>query len=159
MAGRRPKPDHLKLVQGNPGRRPLNRRPPKTGRGIPPCPKHLGERARKAWSSIGPTLDKMGVLTIQDAVAMEALCDAYAEWWEARETVENEGATYRTDTEMGYIIRAHPAVGIAADARRFVRMMLIEFGLTPAARSKVKGESEEQKDPFEEFVKRGASRA
>jgi len=39
--GNRPKPTALKLLQGNPGRRPINKAEPKPKRGIPAMPKWL----------------------------------------------------------------------------------------------------------------------
>jgi hypothetical protein len=46
-AGRRPKPTRLKLITGNPGKRPLNRNEPNPKRIIPACPDFLQGEARK----------------------------------------------------------------------------------------------------------------
>lgn len=150
-AGRRPTPTHLKVVKGNPGRRPLSPKEPRPERGLPPMPAGLSDEAAAAWGRIGPALDRMGVLTRADGVALELFCEAYADWLTARETVQEEGATYEGQTQFGTIIRAHPAVAQRADAHRRLESMLREFGLTPASRSKVEREHGEEADPVERY--------
>src|SRR5258708_20465570 len=51
-----------------------------------------------------------------------------------------QGATYKSRTLTGHIIRKRPEVQIAAEAWRRVKGMLVEFGLTPAARSRLEVE-------------------
>lgn len=41
MAGRRPKPTHLKVVTGNPGKRKFNDKEPQPAREIPSPPSHI----------------------------------------------------------------------------------------------------------------------
>lgn len=153
MSGPPPKPTHIKLVEGNPGRRPLNDKEPKPPRGIPKCPPHLSERARGLWKKIGPHLDKMGVLTIADGTALELMCEAYAEYWECREVIIAGGATFTSETLAGGLMeRARPQVAMQADAWRRVLSMLAQFGLTPASRSKVKTGDTEKVDPMDAFL-------
>jgi P27 family predicted phage terminase small subunit len=98
----------------------------------------------------------MELLTLADRKALELLVAAYAEWRAAVKLIAAEGATYETVSRTGgTMIRAHPASAIAADAWRRIRSMLIEFGLTPAARSKVHTAGRPPVDPFEEFLDRG----
>jgi hypothetical protein len=47
--GPRPEPSSLKLLKGNPGKRPLNEREPKPPAGAPEAPAHLDEEARREW--------------------------------------------------------------------------------------------------------------
>ena len=61
MAGRKPKPTEMKRAQGNPGRRPLNNNEPKPT-GIPQCPSHLNEVAKREWRRIAPELIALGLL-------------------------------------------------------------------------------------------------
>jgi P27 family predicted phage terminase small subunit len=160
MAGRKPKPTALKLLGGNAGKRKPPAREPKPTKGVPPCPAHLSPRAKAAWKRVGPELERMGVLTVADGMALELLVAAYAEYRDARETVAREGATYESLTQNGMMIRAHPSVAIASDAWRRVRAMLAEFGLTPSARTRVQGApGEETADPFEELLGGGGGRA
>lgn len=161
MAGRRPKPTHLKVVSGNPGKRALNKREPKPERVVPSCPEHLGTEGKVAWGRLCAVLDRMGVLTEADALALERLCDCYAEILECRLLVARDGRTYSSIRGIGdedskieqVLMKANPAVAMLADADRRFKGYLVEFGLTPAARSKVqvKGDGDSEKDPLQEF--------
>jgi P27 family predicted phage terminase small subunit len=162
MAGRRPKPTHLKVVAGNPGKRAINKKEPKPAREIPSCPAYLSDTAKVAWGRLSVLLDRMGVLTEADGVALERLCDCYAEILECRALIEEQGRTYSSIRGVGdddspieqVLMKANPAVAMLADADRRFKSYLVEFGLTPAARSKVqtKGDGDgEKKDPLQEF--------
>ncbi|HGN0868484.1 TPA: P27 family phage terminase small subunit, partial [Providencia alcalifaciens] len=113
MAGRRPKPTNLKLVTGNPGKRKLNDKEPKPRREIPSPPEHLTDWGKIAWAKLTLLLDGMGVLTIADSLALERLCDIYADILQLRDTIAIEGRTYTTKTQLGdFLIKAHPAVAM-----------------------------------------------
>lgn len=150
--GRRPKPSHLRMVEGNRGRRPLNENEPQPKKGRPKIPTHLSVRARSAWKFVAELLDNMGVLTEADSLALERLCETYVEIVEAQELIEKKGRVYKTHNEAGEIMwRSHPAVKQLQDADRRFRAYLIEFGLTPAARSKVQTSGGKKKDPLEDY--------
>ena len=51
--GRPPKPTALKLLHGNPGKRPISDREPKPPKGETTCPKHLDATAKTEWKRIG----------------------------------------------------------------------------------------------------------
>jgi len=167
MAGRRPKPTHLKVVSGNPGKRAVNKTEPKPRREIPSCPTYLSDVAKVSWGRLSVLLDRMGVLTEADGPALERLCDCYAEILECREIIARDGRTYssvttRTTSEEGEettveevksLLKANPAVAMLGDADRRFKSYLVEFGLTPAARSKVhtNNDGNDKKDPLGEF--------
>lgn len=151
MKGRKPTPSHLKLVKGNPGRRPMNAQEPKPSRSRPSAPAHMSDKARETWGYVSGLLDRMGILTDIDAVAVEVLCEAYADFLAARAMLKAFGSNYYTTiNEAGSEMhRVHPAVADVKDADRRIRAWLAEFGMTPSARSRVKtnGEEDDQADP------------
>lgn len=154
MAGRRPKPTALKLVAGNPGKRATNKREPKPRREIPSCPAHLSDDGKVAWGRLSVLLDRMGVLTEADTAALERLCDCYADILESRELIKTDGRTYKVSTQSGdTLIKANPAVAQLRAADSQFKSYLVEFGLTPAARSKVQAtpDDDEKDDPLKEF--------
>ena len=150
--GRKPTPTALKLVKGNPGKRAINKKEPKPKREIPSCPAHLKDAAKVAWGRLSVMLDRIGVLTEADAYALERACACYAELLELQTLVDRDGLTYSTTSTAGEtVIKGNPAVAMLADADRRFKGYLVEFGLTPAARSKVKVDGSEQKDELDEF--------
>lgn len=152
---RRPKPTILKLVAGNPGKRTVNKREPKPRRKLPTAPAHLSTKAKAAWKRVSLLLDRMGVLTEADGLALERLCECYAEILDYRDLVNEHGASYSTTSTVGSAtLKANPAVAMLADADRRFRSRLIEFGLTPAARARVSrvGDDDEL-DPLDEFFR------
>lgn len=159
-AGRPAKPTALKLLQGNPGKRAINRNEPQAKRGKPAMPKGLDARGRKAWEEMAQLLDDMGVLTVADGMALETLVDAYSEWKKARAVVKKEGQSYKSVGENGgFMLRARPEVAIASDAWRRIKSLLGEFGLTPSSRTKLQAQHGDDEDPFESWLNGGGGKA
>lgn len=152
MAGRRPTPTALKLVKGNPGKRATNKKEPRPAREIPSCPAHLTDDAKVAWGRLTVLLDRMGVLTEADALALERLCDCYADILACRELVERDGRTYTTQSEGGILIKTNPAVNQLRAADAQFKSYLVEFGLTPAARTKVNAKDSDDDDKKEDPI-------
>ena len=154
MPSPRPKPTALKLVEGNKGKRALNKTEPKPKRVIPSCPAHLSDVGKVAWGRLSVLLDRMGVLTEADSAALERLCDCYSDILECRDLIARDGRTYTNDSQGGTLIKGNPAVAMLSDADKRFKSYLIEFGLTPAARSKVHAAPDDEtnkKDPLSEF--------
>ncbi len=152
MAGRRPTPTALKLVKGNPGKRAINKKEPKPRAKAPTCPAHLSVKAKAVWRKLCTLLGKMGVMTEADGLALERLCDCYADILACRELIERDGRTYTTiDQNANTLIKNNPAVNQLRAADAQFKSYLVEFGLTPAARSKVNVDLEDgdkEKDPL-----------
>ena len=154
MAGRRPKPTVLKLVAGNAGKRKISKTEPKPKREIPSCPAHMSDAGKVAWGRLSVLLDRMGVLTEADSAALERLCDCYSDILLCRESLIADGWTYKTTDNAGNtLIKANPAATQLRAADAQFKSYLIEFGLTPAARSKVHATPDDDKkaDPLQEF--------
>lgn len=155
--GPAPKPTALKELQGNPGKRPLNKQEPKFNPLIdaPSPPGHLNTYAKKEWKRIIPVLTKVRMLTEADLAAIAVYCQAYGRWVEAEKLVKAKGFT--TVTDKGNVIQ-RPEVGIANTAMRDIVSFAKEFGMTPSSRSNIKVEESINKDePFLTFIKGGKS--
>lgn len=129
-----PKPTKLKLIEGNPGKRPLNQNEPKPEPIAPDPPKWLTGEAKKEWLRVAPELEKLGLLTRVDMAALAGYCQAYATWVKAEKILKKEGLTFTTPN--GYI-QQRPEVSIAQKSLQIVRGFCAEFGLTPSARSRM----------------------
>ena len=113
-------------------------------------------RARHKWGEIAPMLMNMGVLTEADGLGLAVLCEAYADYAEARATLNNMASWYykTTNSSGGEMWRSHPAVGVVQDGDRRLRSWLVEHGMTPAARARLRVEpSRTEEDPAEAYFK------
>jgi P27 family predicted phage terminase small subunit len=134
MRGRKPKPTKLKLVNGNPGHRPLNRNEPEPEALTPDPPAHLSAIAVEEWNRITAELEKLKLISSIDRAALAAYCQCYARWVEAETYIEFHGLTITTT--LGNSI-ANPAVGIANTAMKLMGKFLVEFGMTPSSRTRL----------------------
>ncbi len=132
--GRKPKPTALKVLEGNPGKRPLNDREPSRPRAALKCPAWLLPEAKKEWKRLAPALEAMGVLTMADLTAFEGYCQAYARWKEAEAFITQHGSIFQTPS--GYVQQV-PQVSIAQQNLKIMQSFCSEFGLTPATRARI----------------------
>lgn len=148
--GRRPKPTALKELAGNPGKRPLNKAEPRPRTRRPKMPSHLSTEAQAEWRRITRELKAMNLLSSADADAIAMYADAYARWVEASAAVRTKGMVVLTDN--GFPVQS-PYIGIINTCWRTMQKLLIEFGMTPAARSRIQVPEAAADDPFDEFLR------
>jgi len=151
--GRKPKPRGLRVLQGNPGKRPLPADSIPAAAAIPTAPEHLSEAAKAEWESLARSLHRVGILGEFDRAAFGAYCEALARW-AAAQTVLNEMA--KNDPRGGLLIKAksgiiyeNPLVGIARRAALDTVRFAAECGMTPSARTRVTATPPPEKEnPF-----------
>lgn len=131
--GRRPRPTHLKALEGNPGKRPLNQAEPKAPPGRPVAPPKMTEDAQKEWQYIVPKLDGMGILTKADRRNLVILCEQVAVFNEATAWIQEKGVIV-AGRNKGEAVK-NPAVQIQRDAARLIATYSRMFGLSPADRA------------------------
>ncbi|MEO8277764.1 MAG: P27 family phage terminase small subunit [Thermoanaerobaculia bacterium] len=157
LDGRRRKPSHLRIVDGNRGKRAAPKKEPKPTRGIPATPSHVkaDELAHAEWARLVTITNapRTGVLTLADGPMLEATVLAYSTFRQAFAAL-TKGLTYKCATKSGGVMyRQRPEVFIAADAWRRYITGLTHFWLSPAARGKVATiADDEEKDPAAEFL-------
>lgn len=129
MRGRKPVPTSLKLLRGNPGKRPLHPEPrPVPSSTVPPV--WLTDRtARVEYERLAPELVRMGLLTVVDVPVLAAWCECFAQWREAQECLEEADAS----NDGLYLSLA----GVVAKRRAELVKLAAEFGFTPSSRSRV----------------------
>jgi P27 family predicted phage terminase small subunit len=148
--GPRPKPTALKLLEGNPGKKRLNAREPRPTVEIPTCPAGLKPEARKEWRRLSKLLQAQGLIARLDRAALAVYCQAWARWLEAEQKVQEGGEIVKSPN--GYPIQ-NPWLSIANAAAKEVRAFLQEFGLSPAARTRLHVvPKSSERDAFEEFL-------
>ena len=138
--GRKPKPTALKLLNGNPGRRPLNREEPAYGPGAPDKPTFLDDFADEEWDRLIEMLVSARVLTKGDGGILLVACDAYSQLRQCQKFLKEKGSLSYDASSIngGTSYKPYPEVGQRNMARRQYQSALSELGLGPSSRSKVK---------------------
>jgi P27 family predicted phage terminase small subunit len=135
VRGRKPIPTHLKILHGNPGKRPLNEAEPTPPADRPERPPHLAGEAAAEWDRVCELLDKMGLLSSADRAVIAAFCEAWGRWVEAEAMVRKIGAVIVTKEKTLY---QNPYLAVANKAIEQFTKLAAELGLTPSSRSRVK---------------------
>ncbi|RKD96763.1 phage terminase small subunit P27 family [Marinifilum flexuosum] len=155
MTGRKPQPTKMKVLKGTDRKDRLNQNEPVTepvAKMKPPA--YLNNTAKTAFRELVKLVgaDGMNVLAESDRAALGMLCDQYSIYREARNEVRKLGLTFESKGRNGKQIKARPEVQIMNNAWDRVAKMLVEFGCTPSARSRVNELEKQEKDAFEDFL-------
>ena len=152
-----PTPTHLRMLRGNPGKRPVNKREPQPGKDLPRCPAWLSDEAKKVWRRMVPALKRMGILTVVDGDALAAYCQTYARWKGAEEFIQQHGEVYPIRDENGRVkyMQQFPQVAIARHNLQLLKSYQQEFGLTPSARTRIEVGKPDQYADDEAFRREG----
>jgi P27 family predicted phage terminase small subunit len=153
--GPKPKPTHLKLITGNPGRRPLNHAEPKPKPSLPKPPPELSADALREWKRVAPRLFAAGILTVIDRAALAAYCQAHGRWLQAERALAIMAG--RDSVTSGLLIKTtngnaiqNPLAGTANKAMSDMVRYAAELGMTPSARSRVRA-NHDQNDEADHF--------
>lgn len=174
--GTKPKPSALKKLEGNPGKRALPAHEPQPELGIPSCPAWLKGPGRLEWKRITPELYRLGLLTRIDHAALEAYCLAYGQLVEAESELARMRKVYKDEakrrkkrgsdeednllsngmvavTSNGNTIM-EPMLSVRKQALEIMHKFLVEFGMTPASRTRVSGGGDKKKaqSPMEKLL-------
>lgn len=135
LRGPAPQPTALKVIRGNPGKRPLNAREPKPQAIRPTMPPEVrdNKRAAREWRRLCPILERMKILTEADGIALAGLCIAVAEESECQSKIDGSGLLI--ETKRTGMIRLNPLIQLRELARRRRDRLLREFGFSPSSRS------------------------
>lgn len=137
---RRPVPSKMKEARGTYRKDRAPKNPVNADQQKPKLkvPSFLQAKGKLMYERACGQLHSLGLLSSVDDTALELLAMAYQEWYQAELMLKREGRVYETVSSNGAkIIKPHPAAAQSADAWRRIRLMLIEFGLTPASRTKL----------------------
>jgi len=106
--------------------------------------------AKQEWRRIVPILETLGIVSRIDRSALAAYCQSYARWIEAELKIAETSLVIKT--KSGAVIE-NPYYSIAKRERELMHKFLIEFGLTPASRSRlnIRIETADPMDPAERF--------
>ena len=133
MRGRKPVPTALKLVRGNPGRRPIPTNEFRPEPSTPSCPPHLGGEGKREWRRLAKLLG--GVITQVDRSTLAMICTC----WERYLLAEGR-LTEGEFIVQGALSRPMPSPWLAISNRAIElhTRLCVEFGLTPASRTRIR---------------------
>jgi P27 family predicted phage terminase small subunit len=157
------KPTKLKLLQGTfrKDRAPGNE--PKPEPAIPPVPEQLSPQAKVEWTRISKELSTLGLLTRIDRAALAAYCEAWSDWLDASQRCRTKagkdlkviktgervkyGADGKVIERSGGNFIENPYYSIKKRSAELMHKFLTEFGMTPAARSRINAKPVEAAKP------------
>jgi P27 family predicted phage terminase small subunit len=94
------------------------------------------------------------LLSTADRGALAAYCTAWARWVEAEAMVKKFGMIVKSP-EKGFPMKS-PYLAIADQSMEIMRKLMVEFGLTPSSRSRIKvPDGGDAADEFDQFLEAG----
>lgn len=112
--------------------------------GMPPCPRWVKGAAKKHWEILGPKLVQAGLLSVVDGDVFGLHCDNMAVYETVMEKLVDID-TWVSKTPNGFEVQA-AWLQIRNKVQEQIIRTAREFGLTPAARSSVKVNKQQQLD-------------
>lgn len=161
MAGRRPVPDAIKDLTGSHNaRNPRSPRFRKLEAVTVLKDVEREPRALEIWNDTVPELVELGLLTYANRRVWGNYCLAYADACAAQDDVFENGRWIEHSIfnnkgeETGTVKKPNPAIRQARDARLEMKCYAVEFGVTPAAATRVQTATgdEAAKDDFSKFT-------
>lgn len=142
MARGRPKtPAQGKVIRGN-FRPDRDTHGPVVELGLPECPAWLPRSAKKYWKQIGPELAKQGLIAKIDSALFAAHCDSVGKFEEVTKLLKTIEDTI-DKTPQGYQVQS-ALFTVRNKLWDQIKSSSTEFGLSPAARSRVNASPQQQ---------------
>lgn len=150
-------PTKIKRLHGDIHKERWNKKEPIPESAIPSCPDKLDGAAKYEWKRITKELFQLGILSRIDRADLAAYCSSYARWMECEDKIkelktknpDSLGVLYKT-TNGNLIIS--PLLSVLKGEREACHKFLVEFGMTPASRTRINVEKKNDEDEFEKFL-------
>lgn len=161
MPGPAPKPTNLRVLEGDlsKGKVPINKNEPHPVPVAPEPPGHLCRVAKKHWKELAPKLESLGLLTEIDGDAFAAYCQTYARWVAAETEYNREmsiGNKHNLDTlvkmTIGGNLIVNPLLSVINKCLEQMKRYLEQFGMTPAARTRIELPKDGKDDGWDKFT-------
>lgn len=147
--GRRKKPTHLKIVENSRDRRDtalVYGEPVPVGP-LDEAPDHFSDAERETWGYVIRNAPR-GMLKMLDRFALQAFVEAWETRRQAQEKLRNSPLIIRTATGN---ISQSPFLRIVNQQNVIIRGFVAELGFSPAARTGIAIEQEDEADPTDRF--------
>lgn len=138
------KPTALKLIQGNKGKRAMNKSEPDPEYLTDlTAPDYLSESAAAVWDEVVPNLRRAGLLTMVDVPMLTMGCIAIAQYRTAARKTDDDGLikSKMTVNDEGVAVATgeHVNPWMIVQSMSFKQSMAVfqQFGMSPAARTRI----------------------
>jgi len=156
LRGPAPQPTALKIIRGNPGKRPLNKLEPNR-QALSACqimrrvPDHLNGDAKAWWRYYARVYADSRIVTEVDLTMLAQLAAATAEKLEFERKLAETGPLYKSP-KTGYV-QISPLYSLVSAARDREYRLLREFGASPSSRTGVQavGAAGKTDDPWDKL--------
>ena len=167
VRGTLPTPTKIRILNGNPSRRPLPANEPQYAPGVPDRPKGMSADARKQWNRLVGEMANSGVLRRVDGGALGMLCEDLAMLdtlrqglaAQAREITKKakEKKQQISGNALTALSRTSEGRRTFSTIRELTAQIIIqrrEFGLTPSSSTRVQasGPGAQFLDPLEQAL-------
>lgn len=143
-------PSAINERRGNPGKRGTNKKEPKYQESTGKPPKELRDKvAIEEWKQMVALLKPSGVMTVADERALLLYCNSFSLYAQAQKTLDS--TDYVLTTPTGTTMH-NPWCSVRSKAYAECEKMLIQFGLTPCARTRVQAAGAEKKSDIDLFI-------
>jgi len=132
--GKKPVPTQLKIIRGTDQPCRVKKNEPKPNDNRIYMPFKLSPAASKQWTKIVKELKEAKLLTNIDTQALGMYCEAYATWMNAQKMIQTHGVVVKS--KNGFPVQS-PFFHVANKSFDQMKGLLIEFGMTPSARTRV----------------------
>ena len=122
--------------------------------GCPKPPVTLDAEGMRAWAYLSPQLEPLGLLTKVDGYALAGLCRSVSVAVAADAILAKDGLMVPGRFDL---MTEHPMVKVSKTAWAEVRAFCTEFGLSPAARTRIGAPTKGKSDDAENFFFGGLS--
>lgn len=152
--GRKPKPTKLKVVQGNPGRRPLNKKEADVKSDTLKCPSWIKGEGRLEWKRMTEELAELGLLGSIDHAHLEMYCSSYGRMVEIEKKLSSLGDV--TQKVLQKTINNNVIMNVLYCSlnkeKLLIHKLATEFGMTPSSRSRIPVEPPPKESEFAKFL-------
>jgi len=139
MRGRKPKPTHLRLIEGNPGKRRINKSEPKPSGRLLAAPPEFSATQRALWD-YAIQHAPYGLLTMLDRdvlVVWCVACEMQRRAIAAQAKIDDAGGLpLLTRTPEGHLVQS-PYLPIINRQSAIMLKAAAELGFTPSSRSRI----------------------
>lgn len=151
LRGPQPKPSNLRVLEGNPGHKPLNPNEPRYPPGVPDRPRGMSRAAGEIWDELVREMGPTKVLRRVDKAPLRQLCEDQALYNEAvaamtklRQQLAKKAKAANQElpgnSALLSLMQSQPGRRMLISVKEMKAQLILqrrEFGLTPASNCRV----------------------